>query len=301
VSFFFMLSGFVLAWSHQPGDRPVRFYRRRVARIYPAYLVAVAVGLALAPRILFQVDHTPIGTVLAVIALVQAWSSDPAVYFAVSSPLWSLSCEAFFYLAFPLFIGRLAVLSERVRVALGVAMVATVWAIPLLARPRGEFGFGFWLVYICPLTRLAEFIIGILIALTIRDGRRSPVGLAGAAVLAAAAYVTAGWVPRYLMWAATTVVPFALLIAAAASTDLAGRVPRWLGSRTLLLLGTWSYGFYLLHMYVIGLWWEPVWYFRAPALLVQVGPPLVLSIAAAGILHTLIERPMDTALRGPRR
>src|SRR6185312_1373018 len=44
VSFFFMLSGFVLTWSHQPGDRPLRFMRRRAARILPLHVVTT--GLA---------------------------------------------------------------------------------------------------------------------------------------------------------------------------------------------------------------------------------------------------------------
>ena len=35
VSFFFVLSGFVLAWCHRSEDSPRSFYRRRFARIYP--------------------------------------------------------------------------------------------------------------------------------------------------------------------------------------------------------------------------------------------------------------------------
>ena len=44
VSFFFILSGFVLAWSTTPGLSPWTFYRRRLARIYPIYLVMLAVA-----------------------------------------------------------------------------------------------------------------------------------------------------------------------------------------------------------------------------------------------------------------
>ncbi|WP_446918960.1 acyltransferase family protein, partial [Klebsiella pneumoniae] len=43
VSFFFILSGFVLAWSHRKGDRPAGFYRRRFARIYPAYAASLLI------------------------------------------------------------------------------------------------------------------------------------------------------------------------------------------------------------------------------------------------------------------
>ncbi len=38
VSFFFVLSGFVLTWSARPGQRARTFWRRRVAKIYPNHL-----------------------------------------------------------------------------------------------------------------------------------------------------------------------------------------------------------------------------------------------------------------------
>ena len=38
VTFFFVLSGFVLTWSAQPGTKIRTFYRRRFARIWPAAL-----------------------------------------------------------------------------------------------------------------------------------------------------------------------------------------------------------------------------------------------------------------------
>src|SRR5437868_13769353 len=46
VSFFFMLSGFVLCWSARPGDSARRFWRRRAAKIYPNHLVTALVALA---------------------------------------------------------------------------------------------------------------------------------------------------------------------------------------------------------------------------------------------------------------
>ncbi|WP_368784602.1 acyltransferase family protein [Arthrobacter sp. 4R501] len=45
VSFFFILSGFVLAWSHRPNFRPGRFYWNRVARIWPLHLLTMLVAI----------------------------------------------------------------------------------------------------------------------------------------------------------------------------------------------------------------------------------------------------------------
>ena len=55
VSFFFVLSGFVLTWSRRTGDRRRDFYRRRFARIYPLHLVTWgAAGALLVGAIAFD-------------------------------------------------------------------------------------------------------------------------------------------------------------------------------------------------------------------------------------------------------
>ena len=47
VSFFFVLSGFVLTWALRgdTGPRPGRFWTGRIVRIYPAYVVALALAV----------------------------------------------------------------------------------------------------------------------------------------------------------------------------------------------------------------------------------------------------------------
>src|SRR3954466_10818588 len=45
VSFFFVLSGFVLAWSARDGDPPRSFWLRRIARVYPVHLVTALTAL----------------------------------------------------------------------------------------------------------------------------------------------------------------------------------------------------------------------------------------------------------------
>ena len=47
VSLFYLLSGFVMAWTVREGDRPAAFYRRRFARIYPAFIAAWLLSLAM--------------------------------------------------------------------------------------------------------------------------------------------------------------------------------------------------------------------------------------------------------------
>ncbi|WP_255351510.1 acyltransferase [Cryobacterium sp. MLB-32] len=47
VSFFFLLSGFVLAWASKPGEPFVRFWRRRLVKIFPNHIVMWVLSMVL--------------------------------------------------------------------------------------------------------------------------------------------------------------------------------------------------------------------------------------------------------------
>src|SRR5436305_1921821 len=98
VDFFFVLSGFVLAWSARPDVGPLRFWWNRFARIWPLHLTTLLLALALG----VAVASGGVAALLPNLFLVQAWWPQPDVYFGFNAVSWSLSCEVFFYLCFPL-------------------------------------------------------------------------------------------------------------------------------------------------------------------------------------------------------
>ena len=102
VSFFFTLSGFILVYSHAAEylagrGSPPRFYFARFARVYPIYLGALLITLLLEWHELLRPVH--LLALAADLLLIQSWSTKTAIFFL--APAWTLSCEAFFYLAFP--------------------------------------------------------------------------------------------------------------------------------------------------------------------------------------------------------
>ncbi|MBC3842162.1 acyltransferase [Streptacidiphilus sp. 4-A2] len=97
VTFFFVLSGFVLAWSGAGPAVPDRvFYWRRFARIWPLHLLTT--GLALAVTALLGAA-LPLAAALWSLPLLQAWA--PAEVYGGNPAAWSLSAEAWFYLLTP--------------------------------------------------------------------------------------------------------------------------------------------------------------------------------------------------------
>ncbi|MFI9100681.1 acyltransferase family protein [Streptomyces fildesensis] len=304
VSFFFILSGFVLTWSARPGERARRSWRKRAAKIYPnhlitalAALVAVAGGAAAAtgggsPRV-----------VVPNLLLVQSWSRDPDVYFGLNTVSWSLSCEAFFYLLFPWLLRGLTRPGPRTLWPLAAGLTVLTCCLPLVTTGWSE-PTAYWFLYVLPATRISEFCLGMVLARIVRTGQwiRFPIWAAG--LLLVAAYVSVGYLPVRFGYVAATVVPLALLIPALATADLAGRRTLW-STRRAVWLGEVSFAFYMVHQLVIR--------FASKALHVPaVGAPdwgaaqviavelamLAGSLCAAALLWRIVERPLHLLLSG---
>lgn len=290
VSLFYMLSGFVMAWADRDGDTPQLFYRRRFARIYPAYAVAVAIALAYAAatRGISWQD-------LAAFTLMQSWVPKEAVYFAASAVFWSLSCEAFFYFTFPLVRRVIRALQTRgVWILTGAAAVVSL-SVATAGTGMPESPALTWAVVVLPLSRLPEFIIGVGLGAIMTRGwhPRVPVPLAWA--VAAAGVLGAMLVPYSLSRYAVTLVPFAVLVVSLASADARG-VRTFVRSKWMVKLGVWSYCFYLLHLVVTMMAVSVATLLGAP-LLTAVVAALFASVAAAWLLHVAVERPAEIVLR----
>lgn len=300
VSFFFILSGFVLTWSHRPGDRPLAFYRRRAARIMPNHVVAWVIALVLFTVVIGEsVDL--LGAVASLV-LMQAWHPSAEVHFVpVHAVAWTLSVEALFYATFPYVRPLLARLTNRHRrtaIAGTIFAVATVAALGYALSPHERH----WIIYVFPLARLPEFLLGILLALELRDRRRSPVTPGVMFAAAMAAWVACQAAPPPFQVAFVTLVPFAGLIMAAAAADVTGRRSSFRHT-AMVRLGEWSFAFYLLHTVVLTAADHAIELSdRGPAF-IAVGVPitLALSIAASAALFTFWERPLERRLRGPGR
>lgn len=294
VSFFFVLSGFVLTWSNRPDDTPGFFYRRRVARIIPLYLLAWVGGLVFSAG-----GKTSSMATIPSLFLVQAWIPADRIHFAGNTVTWSLSCEMFFYLVFPLIIGRVRALRTRTVTSLLGVVIAVAIAVPIVLHPGAPTGIRYWLIYVFPPVRFLEFFAGVLIAVLIQRDALPRLPFVPVVALAAAVYVADGWAAFYLQPIAVFLIPCVLLVAAGAQRGLGGhRAAR--KTSVPVRLGEWSYAFYLFHLLVIR---AVVKKLHATTLTQGIEYSLVclvLAVIVAAVLCERVEKPLEKRLRGDR-
>ncbi|MBO1337572.1 acyltransferase [Streptomyces sp. VRA16 Mangrove soil] len=307
VGFFFVLSGFLLAWGHRAGTPARVFYWRRVARIVPLHLAATV------PCIwVFHVwGGVPwdLPSFLASVFLVQTWFPGVVPMFPGNGVSWTLSVEAFFYLLFPLVIRGAYRLRTRTLLALaaaGLVAMAAVnsWALTHLSPFHAE-----WLMR-NPLARLPEFALGTALALAVGRGlslRPRPAVLA--VLFASYTVVHVHRDQRFdhavAVQLAATVRPLvalfsALLIVAHVQRERAGE-RGWLCTPLMMRLGAWSYAFYLLHQTVNRLILDH-WGQAAPGnqnVFVLIGVATVV-VALSWAAYRYVEEPARRALTGRR-
>jgi acetyltransferase len=304
---FFVLSGFLLyrsfARAAMTGGEQVhigRYAIRRAARILPAYYASVIGCLVLYALVGFS-NITPSAGQLPLFALfAQNYSADTVMQ--VNPVTWTLCVEASFYALLPL-LGLLALRLGPRRIGAQAAMLIGLVGLTVASNLvlRGTDG-GELVSKMLP-TYIGFFALGMLAAMWIEwrptRGRELLRPLPTAALMAAGFACVAIHAYRRetigsftWMWTAFGNLPagvgFALVIAAAAAGT--GPALRWLSARPLVYLGVISYGIYLWHLPLllivreIGL---------LPATVIpRLGVVLALSIGAAALSWTLLERPV---------
>ncbi|MFF7788101.1 acyltransferase family protein [Streptomyces sp. NPDC007991] len=267
VSFFFVLSGFVLTWSAREDDTARAFWRRRFWKVFPNHavtwasmLAVIAVtGVATAPG--FADDDTSQEVpAVANLLLVHTWLPVRELIFSVNPVSWSLAAELAFYLLFPLLFPVVARVRTALLPALLAGMIALVWLValasmaitgpPVAEGQLDEPMLRFWFAYYFPLSRLPEFLIGVVLARMVRDGFTPRLGVLPGVALTAAALAAKPLLPMPFSVAALSAVPIALTVVGAASADVRGVRTAW-GARPMVFLGEISFALYLSHYQII--------------------------------------------------
>lgn len=317
VMVFIAISGFVIAGLVTDKAEPYpKYITRRVLRIFPVYLVILAIAFIALPLGVWAEDHSPwsadplfyydevlhghVDTVAGRplqqatlhIALMQGIVPDslwPNTSMAVLGPAWSLSLEWQFYLVAPAFVWLLASPRWRMATVIAVALMGLAWHFDLF----GDYAAPSFLpaaAYI--------FLIGIASRLTFDRIRTMAIGPEAIPLLLAL-----GVIYPDVLWLALWCAALIYLARREAWRSPAGQahpvaalMDRLLASRVAAYLGARSYSVYLVHMPMMMLvGWLVTRHLtleEIPARILLALGTVLATLAASDVLYRLVERPM---------
>jgi peptidoglycan/LPS O-acetylase OafA/YrhL len=306
VQTFFILSGFVLArtYAHAKWNRKSlsRFFTARFARIYPVYFVSLIlvspfiIEMLTAPSWKSAAGMSRGSLLTNYLFVLQGWTGSLGVGW--NTPAWSLSCEFFFYLCFPV----LLVLLRRARWrAIALAMAVSILTPVALNHAGVPWNWK-------PLYHLSDFVAGIAAAriFAMMTGSRRwldrgywlyvPALIAGGLLIIGQTAIEGPWADlnTYLR-----PVNVALLVGFALS---GGWIARWLSTRVADFLGKASYSMYVLHVPI--LWWYGRYYVHSklqPARPMAAAIYLAIVVATAGLVFQWLESPASVWIRARQK
>lgn len=247
VSYFFILSGFVMVIAYSKGkDHPInyrQFYVNRFARIYPLYV------LALIFMYLSNLHHNKFSDFVLQATFLQSWV--PGRVLVLNYAGWSLSTEVFFYLVFPLIYNKVYLRFSFLQVSVGILLfyLTTIAAIYTLGNTTyfktHEL---LWrdVRLFFPLFRIHEFLIGnllgiILLRLPKSYFRNHDIVVALIATITVLVFCS----HNKLGFEYTSILLFCLFILFL-SLNSKGYITRFFSNKYCIILGEASYGVYIL-------------------------------------------------------
>jgi len=320
VSFFFVLSGFILTYVYRDFDSPGsvrRFFIARIARVWPIHCVTLLLTLA-GFSVWFSHMATGPGSLesfwlplVSNLFMVQSWIPVSEFYYSFNAISWSISTEFGFYLLFPLLLAGFRFNWPFKWVGAFVFTIAVVLLLHYLStttgikNPMTIFG----VICINPLARTFEFTSGMVMAMfynrikhTYTPGQNAATlieltaltaVLAGMSMnlsLQSAVFPYLGVPGKFWVDVGNTnvmfVAPFILVMALSK-----GWISRVLSGPVFVFLGEISFSVYLLHQIILRAYsgyfemhvTTPVWF--------SFGYYIVVVLLGSYMLWEIIEKP----------
>lgn len=296
MTFFFLLSGFILA--HASGGAEVladsrAFFVRRFARIYPIYISVLLCGWAVvgfADELGSRPVRSGIVRAIADLTLTNAWF--PQLFGGIRGGTWSLSVEAFFYLLFPLILFHVVRLSTQ-QLSTGIKWcVGTTVFFSLMGKYNQpmDSNLHFVTFYSMPIFRLPEFIAGVMAGvMSLRSDAEIPGGRRLCWMVLATVCLLAFFgkaFPEVTLGALATPCLLGSFLYFSRTED--GLAHRIFSLPAFVFLGEASFALYLVQLVTIP-------WFVGHAATLGTSRWIVCffaTLAVASLVHVLIERPM---------
>lgn len=294
VSFFFILSGFVLTYStakyiskdniYQLNKK--KFYLARIFRIYPLHILTLLITVAISPDFDFS-------KFIAMLFLVHSFIPDIGYYFAYDSPSWSISDEMFFYIVFPFLV---PIVIKRPKTSFLLIILLAMFLI--MIKPYVPFIYQKFVYYINPITRLLDFFLGIMLYFVYSkiknrvNCRLGNILEITSIIVFILFFMTHFWIDKVFRYSIYYWIPMSFIILAFSLQK--GRFSKILQNKILVYLGEISFAFYLIHLIVRSLYLEfnlPINIFITPFVW------LTTSLLLSSIIFEFFEKPINQYLK----
>ncbi len=306
VSFFLLLSGFILTYNYAERARQGKFSARsfwlaRFSRLYPVYFFSLLISAGMLVQEFHAQTHLKFAAGLVLTPLLlQGWHPILSTFW--NTPAWTMSTEAFFYLLFPWLVTL-----RRPRRHLGLLLLMLgLWTLglvlPLLYvhfNPDGDahigrYSAGIWLraLKYMPVQHLPSFLFGMSLAflhelIPPQSRKRLAVGIVAFAALYVVLYF-GDRLPYVLLHDGLLMPLFAGVVLCLAGVN---PVARLFGILPFIAIGEASYCLYLLHFNLWNMLHDSHILEKTGLIVFDPWLSYLLLIVAALLTKRLIERP----------
>lgn len=296
VSFFFILSGFVLSYSNQKkfiakSFNRKNFYLARIFRIYPLHLLSFLAALLFSIYAGLDLD---INRVLANLFLVQSFIPDMDFLNTLNGPSWSISNEMFFYTCFPFLFLAILKNKKSFLIAFIVISLLFVASVPYIDQNVSKLVY-----YFNPFTRILDFTLGIILYYIYNNLRTKTISSKAGTMLEFLSllifilfFASHNFIDKTYRYSMYYWVSMSSIILAFSLQK--GYISRILKNKYLVYLGEISFAFYMIHLLLIQLYQSfnlPVHFIITPSIL------LTVTTLLSALIFEYFEKPVNRYLK----
>ena len=309
VSFFFVLSGFILTYNYpdlQTAGKIAKFLVFRIARIYPVHVITILATILLFVDSWARTVYLLPLTYWQNVSLTQTWGMIPFTATSFNGPSWSISNEWFFYLMFPLVISRNKIVcSAAVILPIAASLLIKLHygclMGPVLNKPFDPQEISGTTVYsLFPPSRFIEFLAGVLLCKLMRPTRKLPIAMLQIGALAIAVVSMDGNAssPTIIHGLIQTIWTPAIGCLIIGSLSVQNNlVDLILVNRPLIFLGEISFSVYMTHLIVFQWFWLHADLLKGITVYLKFVILFGITIAASSLLFLCVESPMRLGTR----
>jgi len=296
VSFFFFLSGFVmiLAYGHKKKIDFYEYLKKRIARIYPVFVLAAL--LLLLNKLISNITYLNFKGLALHLSMLQAWIPDYQLTYNIAA--WTLSVEFLFYLLFPIIYNRFysnSTISKRV-----VFGIVFIWIltqlIDYIATPslfftyKNQIKIYYEYLRLHPLMHLNQFLVGNLVGIFFIKSKQKRNYDLLIVINLFLIFIMLNYFSALNLFHGLALILFAPFIFLISSNT--GKITKVLKTKPLIFLGEISYGIYILQFPVFYLLGKVFKHYNYDNRLMIFYISTVILIIFSAISYMYFEKPM---------